>query len=69
MNDMFMYVHVHDDDYMLHVKLCRVYVLSYCVTCCPGSSNGYVALWKCGSDFRSLDCCFTVALVRGELLS
>ena len=29
-----------------------------------GSSNGHVALWKCGGDFRSLDSSFTVEVVR-----
>ena len=29
-----------------------------------GSSDGHVRLWKCGENFRSLEPCFSVPLVR-----
>ena len=33
-----------------------------------GSNDGHVRLWKCGENFRSLELCFTVPLVRHMIL-
>ena len=33
-----------------------------------GSNDGHVCLWKCGENFRSLELCFTVPLVRHMIL-
>ena len=50
-------------NHAVRVTRCACFARQYVVSA-TGSSNGHVALWKCGGDFRSLDCRFTVEVVR-----